>query len=324
MASTGLRQFPPTVRITAERFGPEKANLTFGSISTSHMLGAAAAALGGGISRTEFPDLPALALCRRRRLCDRRRSRADAGAAATAAGGGRRGMISKGTAGPIGRRSRHRPRPGRVLAGFKPQLCVVSRLGCRSPLPLQTRVHRRRPSAARPVARPGVHHRASPSSRNRAAGSRVLGLSAGGVPAAHSAATPNRREVAMTHGALHVSAIALGAAAFISISPLSTASAGTRPRQARRRPHSVSRRPRQASRHPRPAERRPRQARRRPHSVSRRPRPSLAMAPQRPSHVYVGHHARHTHYAWRHGHRYATYDRNPVAAARHWSGRQHR
>ena len=45
---------PPTVRMTAERFGPEKANLTFGWIYTAHMLGAAAAAMGGGISRTEF------------------------------------------------------------------------------------------------------------------------------------------------------------------------------------------------------------------------------------------------------------------------------
>ena len=45
---------PPTVRMTAERFGAEKANLTFGWIFTAHMLGAAAAALGGGISRTEF------------------------------------------------------------------------------------------------------------------------------------------------------------------------------------------------------------------------------------------------------------------------------
>jgi predicted MFS family arabinose efflux permease len=45
---------PPTVRMTAERFGAERANLTFGWIYTAHMLGAAAAALGGGISRTEF------------------------------------------------------------------------------------------------------------------------------------------------------------------------------------------------------------------------------------------------------------------------------
>ena len=52
---------PPTVRLTAERFGPEKANLTFGWIFASHMLGAAAAALGGGISRTEFATyLPSL------------------------------------------------------------------------------------------------------------------------------------------------------------------------------------------------------------------------------------------------------------------------
>jgi MFS family permease len=52
---------PPTVRMTAERFGAEKANLTFGWIFTGHMLGAAAAALGGGIARTEFMTyLPAL------------------------------------------------------------------------------------------------------------------------------------------------------------------------------------------------------------------------------------------------------------------------
>jgi predicted MFS family arabinose efflux permease len=52
---------PPTVRITAERFGPKKANLTFGWIFTAHMLGAAAAALGAGVSRTELMTyLPAL------------------------------------------------------------------------------------------------------------------------------------------------------------------------------------------------------------------------------------------------------------------------
>jgi MFS family permease len=52
---------PPTVRSTAERFGAEKANLTFGWIFTAHMLGAAAAALGGGIAPTEFATyLPSL------------------------------------------------------------------------------------------------------------------------------------------------------------------------------------------------------------------------------------------------------------------------
>ena len=45
---------PPTVRLTAERFGGERANVTFGWIYAAHMLGAAAAALGGGISRTQF------------------------------------------------------------------------------------------------------------------------------------------------------------------------------------------------------------------------------------------------------------------------------
>ncbi len=52
---------PPTVRMTAERFGAEKANVTFGWIFTGHMLGASAAALGAGVSRTEFLTyLPAL------------------------------------------------------------------------------------------------------------------------------------------------------------------------------------------------------------------------------------------------------------------------
>ena len=52
---------PPTVRLTAERFGAEKANLTFGWIFAAHMLGAATAAFGAGLSRTELSTyLPAL------------------------------------------------------------------------------------------------------------------------------------------------------------------------------------------------------------------------------------------------------------------------
>ena len=52
---------PPTVRLTAERFGPERANLTFGWIFTAHQLGAATAAFGAGVSRTELSTyLPAL------------------------------------------------------------------------------------------------------------------------------------------------------------------------------------------------------------------------------------------------------------------------
>jgi hypothetical protein len=49
------------VRLTAERFGAEKANLTFGWILTAHMLGAAVAAFGAGAARTELATyLPAL------------------------------------------------------------------------------------------------------------------------------------------------------------------------------------------------------------------------------------------------------------------------
>ncbi|MEA3388834.1 MFS transporter [Sphingobium sp. CCH11-B1] len=43
---------PPTVKLTAQRFGAEKANIVFGWIFAGHQLGAASAALGGGLSRT--------------------------------------------------------------------------------------------------------------------------------------------------------------------------------------------------------------------------------------------------------------------------------
>src|SRR5207248_10507901 len=43
---------PPTVRLTAQRFGPERANLVFGWIFAGHQMGAATAAFGAGLSRT--------------------------------------------------------------------------------------------------------------------------------------------------------------------------------------------------------------------------------------------------------------------------------
>jgi MFS family permease len=43
---------PPTVRLTAQQFGPERANLVFGWIFAGHQLGAATAAFGAGLSRT--------------------------------------------------------------------------------------------------------------------------------------------------------------------------------------------------------------------------------------------------------------------------------
>jgi len=59
---------PPTVRLTAEHFGRERANLVFGWIFAGHQLGAAAAAFGAGLSRTALETyLPAFftagALC---------------------------------------------------------------------------------------------------------------------------------------------------------------------------------------------------------------------------------------------------------------------
>ncbi|MGX9431512.1 MULTISPECIES: MFS transporter [Bradyrhizobium] len=59
---------PPTVRLTAQNFGVERANLVFGWIFAGHQLGAGAAAFGAGLSRTVYASyLPAFfiagALC---------------------------------------------------------------------------------------------------------------------------------------------------------------------------------------------------------------------------------------------------------------------
>jgi sugar phosphate permease len=59
---------PPTVKLTADRFGRERAGMVFGWVFVGHQLGAATAALGAGFSRTEFASyLPAFfaagALC---------------------------------------------------------------------------------------------------------------------------------------------------------------------------------------------------------------------------------------------------------------------
>lgn len=51
---------PPTVKLTAERFGREKAGMVFGWVFAGHQLGAACAAFGGGWSRTALDSyLPA-------------------------------------------------------------------------------------------------------------------------------------------------------------------------------------------------------------------------------------------------------------------------
>jgi MFS family permease len=59
---------PPTVKLTAERFGRERANLVFGWIFAGHQMGAATAAFGAGLSRSVLGSyLPAFffagALC---------------------------------------------------------------------------------------------------------------------------------------------------------------------------------------------------------------------------------------------------------------------
>ena len=63
-----LATVPPTLRLTAERFGREHTNIVFGWVFMGHQLGAAAAAYGGGLSRTLLESyLPAFfiagALC---------------------------------------------------------------------------------------------------------------------------------------------------------------------------------------------------------------------------------------------------------------------
>jgi MFS family permease len=51
---------PPTVKLIADRFGPERANVVFGWVFAGHQLGAASAAFGGGWSRTVlYSYLPA-------------------------------------------------------------------------------------------------------------------------------------------------------------------------------------------------------------------------------------------------------------------------
>jgi len=59
---------PPTVKLTADRFGRERAGIIFGWVFAGHQIGAASAAFGAGFARTEFASyLPAFfvsgALC---------------------------------------------------------------------------------------------------------------------------------------------------------------------------------------------------------------------------------------------------------------------
>ena len=115
----------------------------------------------------------------------------------------------------------------------------------------------------------------------------------------------------MTHGSLHISAIALSMAAFASISPLSTASADP-PAPGGETPSLSEPAPTPGVATSAPSETAPTASGGTPSLSEPAPTPSVAtMVLQRPSRTG---HARHTHYAWRNGHRYV-YDRNPVAAA---------
>ena len=111
----------------------------------------------------------------------------------------------------------------------------------------------------------------------------------------------------MTHGALRVSAIALGAAAFVSLSPLSMASADTSTPSGVTSPQSGST----------PSGAAPTTGEATPSLAEPAPTPGWAEAGpqgvQQPSRHYVHHYTRH--YAWRNGHRYVYYRNNPVASA---------
>ncbi len=113
----------------------------------------------------------------------------------------------------------------------------------------------------------------------------------------------------MTHGALRVSAIALGVAAFVSLSPLSTVSADTSTPSGVTSPQSG------ASSTPSGAP--PTTGDATPSLSEPAPTPGWAEAGpqdvQQPSRPYAHHYTRH--YAWRNGHRYAYYSNNPVASA---------
>jgi hypothetical protein len=107
----------------------------------------------------------------------------------------------------------------------------------------------------------------------------------------------------MTHGALRVSAIALGVAAFVSVVPLSTASADP--------PAPDAATPSLAE--PAPTPSMPASPQSGTASAPDQAAAAGVMPPQRPSHIDGGHYARHAHYA-RSGHRYA-YRSDPVRAA---------
>ena len=113
----------------------------------------------------------------------------------------------------------------------------------------------------------------------------------------------------MTYGALRVSAIALGAAAFVSFSPLSTASADSSA------PSGVTSAQSGASATPSGAE--ATQGEATPSLSEPAPTPGWAEAGpqdvQQPVRHYAHQYARH--YAWRNGHRYVYYGNNPVASA---------
>ena len=146
---------------------------------------------------------------------------------------------------------------------------------------------------------------ALPVSGNCPVGWRVVGHTNGFL---RRGAPPVKREVSMTHSVLRASAVALGAVAFVWLSPLPTALADTSAEPAPTPSQPAA-----------PAAAAPTAAA---PSLSE-PAPTPGWAETGPGgarvaeHAHMRHYAhRYTrHYAWRNGRRYVTYSDNPVAVA---------
>ena len=118
----------------------------------------------------------------------------------------------------------------------------------------------------------------------------------------------------MTQSILRISAIALGAAAFVSLSPLSAARADSSAEPAPTTSQATPAPSAAAPTAPAPTAAAPSLAEPAPTPGWAEAPPTGATATQHPQMRHYAH--RYTRrYAWRNGHRYVAYDNNPVAAA---------
>jgi hypothetical protein len=132
----------------------------------------------------------------------------------------------------------------------------------------------------------------------------------------------------MTHGALRVSAIALGAAAFVSLASLTTASADdsapngmtSTPSSQAATPSGATATPNAQASSPSGTESTPSgtpstTSAAQPSLSEPAPTPGWAEGGPPPSRATAAQTRHYRHYAWRNGHRYVYYSNNPVANA---------